>query len=299
MRIWSTFSVSFLWLLTGAVSILLLASGCDANKKDDIRTQLDSLTFHSSVYKDNPVSLKNGVYQVPAAPGSASMVVVQLTDKQAFTTMDGSAIGVAVFVTKTGGTGTYYELALLSKSPQGWVNDDTVLLGDREKVKAVDFDGQRVEVMMATHAPEDPMCCPTLETTKRFVVESGKLVPVNEPGAPANPLSGTRWQWVQTLYNNDNKLVPSNPENYTIQFQEGGLVGVKADCNVKGGQFTADGSQLSITITHSTMAACEPGSLENEFVRDLEASAIFFFREGELYIDLKYDSGTMRFSSVP
>lgn len=298
MRIRSTFSVLLLWLLAEAVAILLLASGCDANK-DDNRTPLDSLMFHSSVYTDSPVLLKHGVYQVPAAPGSASMVVVQLTDKQAFTTMDGNAIGVAVLVTSTGGTGTYYELALLSKSPQGWVNDDTVLLGDREEVKTVDFDGQRVEVVMATHAPKDPMCCPTLEVTKRFVVENGKLVPVNDQGTPADPLSGAQWQWVHTLYNNDKKLVPSKPENYTIQFQEGGLVAVKADCNVKGGQFTADGSQLSITITHSTMAACEPGSLENEFVRNLEASAIFFFREGELYIDLMYDTGTMRFSRQP
>lgn len=30
-------------------------------------------------------------------------------------------------------------------------------------------------------------------------------------------------------------------------------------------------------------------------MRDLTTGAIHFFRDGELYIDLKYDSGTMRF----
>jgi hypothetical protein len=44
------------------------------------------------------------------------------------------------------------------------------------------------------------------------------------------------------------------------------------------------------------MAACPEGSLEDEFVRGLTAAAIYFIKDGDLYIDLKYDSGTMRFS---
>jgi hypothetical protein len=44
------------------------------------------------------------------------------------------------------------------------------------------------------------------------------------------------------------------------------------------------------------MAACPEGSLEDEFVRGLSAAAIYFIKDGDLYIDLKYDTGTMRFS---
>ena len=44
------------------------------------------------------------------------------------------------------------------------------------------------------------------------------------------------------------------------------------------------------------MAACPEGSLEEEFVRGLSAATIYFIQEGDLYLDLKYDSGTMRFS---
>ena len=43
------------------------------------------------------------------------------------------------------------------------------------------------------------------------------------------------------------------------------------------------------------MAACPPGSLETNFLKDLGAAAIYFIREEILYIDLKYDSGTMAF----
>jgi len=31
-------------------------------------------------------------------------------------------------------------------------------------------------------------------------------------------------------------------------------------------------------------------------LRDLNAAAIYFMREGHLHIDLKYDTGTMKFS---
>jgi hypothetical protein len=47
-------------------------------------------------------------------------------------------------------------------------------------------------------------------------------------------------------------------------------------------------------ISHSKMAAYEEGSLEELFVRDLTGAAIFFFQECDVYIDLKYDTGTMK-----
>ena len=110
-------------------------------------------------------------------------------------------------------------------------------------------------------------------------------------------ITGPVWQWTQTLYNDDRTVVPADPENYTVQFQEDGTMTVKADCNVKGGtvSITRGEKSISIEITQSTMAACPEGSLEDEFVKGLSAAAIYFIQNGDLYIDLKYDSGTMRF----
>ena len=56
-----------------------------------------------------------------------------------------------------------------------------------------------------------------------------------------------------------------------------------------------DGSKISIEITHTAMAACPPESLEQNYIRDLNAAAIYFFKSDVLYIDLKYDTGTMKF----
>jgi len=120
----------------------------------------------------------------------------------------------------------------------------------------------------------------------------------NTPGGEHTEITGPVWQWVQTLYNDDRNIVPADPENYTLQFMEDGTIRVKADCNQKGGTVSISPKEkrISIEITRSTMAFCPKGSLEEEFIKGLSAAVIYFIRNGDLFFDLKYDSGTMRFS---
>jgi heat shock protein HslJ len=161
------------------------------------------------------------------------------------------------------------------------------------------------------------MACPDLETgletevfkaldqTRTWEIRGGELLFLDDGKILARftkenvqRLSGPVWQWVRTLYNDDRKFEPADPKNYTVQFQEDGTLSIKADCNQKGGAFSVFPAErtVSIEITHSTMAFCPEGSLEDEFVKGLGAAAIYFIKEGDLSIDLKYDSGTMRFS---
>jgi heat shock protein HslJ len=260
---------------------------------------IEALTFRSGVYKGGPVRLTHGEYRTPAAPGSASEVIVRLSDKRAFGLLNGKQAGAVVVTTSLGGTGTFYELALLSRQGDGWTSIDAVQLGDRVRVHAVTIENNQVIVAMTTHGPKDPMCCPTLEVRKRWSVRDGRLLVVADDAARGQPsLTGTTWQWVQTLYHNDKRTAPAKPGMYTIRFREDGVVDVRADCNRKGGTYSLQGKRLSINITHSTMAACEPGSLENEFVRNLTAGTNYFFRGGNLYVDLKFDTGTMKFSRL-
>ena len=161
------------------------------------------------------------------------------------------------------------------------------------------------------------MACPDLETgleievfkaldkTRSWEIRDGRLLLLDDSDILArftneniSGITGAVWQWVQTQYNDDRKAAPADPKNYTVQFRDDGTLNVKADCNQKGGAYTysSEEKRLSIEITHSTMAACPKGSLEDEFVRTLSAAAICFIKGGDLYIDLIYDSGTMRFS---
>jgi len=259
-------SDNVLLLKNGEILALFTVAGGDSAAAD-----LESMTFFSTWFPSGKVTLSHGEYREPAAPGSASEIVVRLSDKKVFGMIEGKEAGAVVLITSTAGSGTFYDLALVTKESERWTNTDSVPLGDRVKVHSVEIENNEIVVAMTTHGPDDPMCCPTLEVKKRFSVRGNRLVsPAGEVTNKETPITGTVWHWVHTLYNDDRKAVPADPQNYTVQFLEDGTLNVKADCNMKGGTWSASPGEkrLSIEITHSTMAACPEGSLEEEFVRE-------------------------------
>ena len=282
--------------------LLLLCLACTpVNRGIPVGAAPAELTYLSTWVPSGQVALTQGIYRAPAASGSAAELVVRLSDRQAFGTLDGKEAGAVVLVTQAGGTGSFYDLALLTREGNGWVNCDVAPLGDRVAVHEAVIRDNRVVVTMTAHGPQDPLCCPTLRVERRFAVQGGKLVAAGENAVAPAPvgLVGPIWQWVQTLYNNDTKAVPPRPSDYTVQFGANGTVDVRADCNRKGGRYSGQGQQLVIEITHSTMAACPDDSLENQFVRDLTGGAVWFLKDGDLCLDLKDDTGTMRLARQP
>lgn len=110
-------------------------------------------------------------------------------------------------------------------------------------------------------------------------------------------LTDTVWALQQIQYNNDTMLVPDNPENYTIQFLENGNVSIQADCNAITGTYDPESNEF-ITLGASTLAACPPDSIDDEYRMGLENAALYFFEDGNLYMDLFADAGTMMFAPV-
>lgn len=109
-------------------------------------------------------------------------------------------------------------------------------------------------------------------------------------------IGGIFWKWQRTAYNNDTLVEPPDPSRYSILLMPEGHLSVTLDCNAGGGRYTLDGSSLTLEVTHTTMAACPPGSLAEKFRKDLAAARIAFMRDGDLYLDLMYDTGTMKFA---
>jgi hypothetical protein len=100
---------------------------------------------------------------------------------------------------------------------------------------------------------------------------------------------------------NDGTLLSANPpQNYTAEFADDGQVFVQADCNRAIGQFTeASDGRLSVQMGPTTMAACPEGSIGSQFLQAMGNSNLYFFQDEDLFIDLKFDSGTMQFSAAP
>lgn len=118
---------------------------------------------------------------------------------------------------------------------------------------------------------------------------------LNSADGKTTDIGGVAWMWQRTLYNNDTKSEPTDPSRYTILLMPEGHLSVHLDCNAGGGRYTLEGSSLTLEVTHTTMAACPPESLAQRFMKDLAAARIAFMRDGNLYLDLMYDSGTMKF----
>ncbi len=122
--------------------------------------------------------------------------------------------------------------------------------------------------------------------------------PQASPGS-LQQLDGKVWQWTKTTYNDGRTVNVPTPANYTIQFSVAdGKVTVKADCNNVLGTFTADATNMTITLGPSTMAACPPGSLDSEYIKELGQVAQYLVQGQMLVLNFKADSGGMTFTPV-
>ena len=114
----------------------------------------------------------------------------------------------------------------------------------------------------------------------------------SEPGAD---ISGKVWKW-ERLTTPVEAITVADPDQYLVEFQPDGNVAVVSDCNSGSGTYTLDQGSISIEIMVMTEAECAPGSLSDEFIKNLNGAAIYFMEGQNLFIDLKFDSGTMRFA---
>jgi len=137
--------------------------------------RFDGVPFRTEWTASKTVMLTRGRYQEPAAPGSASQVVIVLSDKGASGIVDGRETAAAVLTTSGGGSGTFFDLVLLVRRPAGWKHTDTAFLGDRVKVHSIMLAGKDIIVDLIEQGPGDPMCCPTLRRTKRYRVQDGRF----------------------------------------------------------------------------------------------------------------------------
>ena len=123
--------------------------------------------------------------------------------------------------------------------------------------------------------------------------------PVAAAGGSASAVVGKSWAWQGTLYNNDTELKPDDPSVYTLELTEDGQVLVRADCNSLAGEYTlSEDGTIAIELPTDALSDCGEASPADEFVNDLNNAAIYFLSDGALYIDLKFDTGTMQFAEA-
>jgi heat shock protein HslJ len=115
--------------------------------------------------------------------------------------------------------------------------------------------------------------------------------PTAQPVSPVGPI----WGWQGTTLGDGTRVTVADPSRYTLQLLPDGSVAVKADCNRVSGTYTLNGSSLTITLGPSTLAACPPDSQADVYLQQLGSVEEYAYDGAALILNMRLDSGSMRF----
>ena len=243
------------------------------------------------------VRLRDGHFQVSTAPGSAGDIAVTLTPHVATGELRGRSVAAAVLVASTGGTGSFYDLAVVVTEADEPKNLATIFLGDRIRVQSLAVRENEIVVDLIRAGPRDPLCCPTQRVVEHYRLEDARLIRVAvQDVAPPDPrLLGSAWT-LKSMVRSDRDVVQvTQGGRYTLQLKPDWTVQVQADCNGAGGNYRLDGTALEIHITHTTLAACPPDSLSDHYLRMLGMVAGYGFENESLRLTLQEHGGALSF----
>jgi heat shock protein HslJ len=254
---------------------------------------------YQGIYAD-PIRLTGGKYEgEPFVEGGASRPTVIFTNVYAFGDLDGDGVddAVVVLVENSGGSGSFVYLAAVLNRNGSLENVATQFLGDRGQVESLSIAEGEITVNLATHGPDDPMCCPSQQEVQVYVLRGNDLVQLSSQSDAASDLdiTGITWQWWGLVETEPaaQSVVP-NSENYTLVLQSDGSLHIKADCNVVGGTYTLEGDALTIELGPSTMAFCGEASLDQQFLEWLGNAGGYVLKGDQLI--LKASAGDMIFA---
>jgi hypothetical protein len=155
--------------------VITASPSSSALDAEDLRSALVSL---STLTGDTPISyqLTDGQYQPPAGGGSDA--VVFLLDPLAFGDLnqDGAGDAVALVAENYGGSGTFVSLVAFLNVDGRPVQAAVTPIDDRPQIQSLGIEAGQVTLAAVIHGFEDPMCCPTLATTRHYQLRDSTLV---------------------------------------------------------------------------------------------------------------------------
>jgi heat shock protein HslJ len=110
----------------------------------------------------------------------------------------------------------------------------------------------------------------------------------------SNEIVGPAWTWQRTQLADGKLVTPAAPDRYTVAFQGGGRVNLRADCNRGSGAYEVNGNAMKLAAATLTKMGCPPGSQDTEFVAELARVVSYGIVDNELVLTLA-DGSTMRF----
>jgi len=260
---------------------------------------LGNMVYQSEWTESGLAHLIDGEYREQAAPGSATETVVLLTEHVAFGLLAGRDAAAVILVTDPGGSGTFYELAVVADEGSQPVHVAATLLGDRVQINSFSIEDGQIVVDMITHGPDDPMCCPSLHVVRTFELGGSDLLQTSEEvlSAPTqSEIVGVVWKWVKFLGGDGETIIVDDPDKYTLELLPDGQVRIQADCNSATGTYVLDGSAgLTMELGPTTLAECVSGSRYDGYLEMLGWVRTYVLEEDQLVLNMMADGGDLYF----
>jgi heat shock protein HslJ len=264
----------------------------------ELREILGNITYPSEWTRSGQAPLVGGVYKEPAAPGSASNIVIRLTDSLAVGNIGEQTMTALVIVTDPGGSGIFFDLYLVREQDNRWSIVDRAHLGDRIRVNKIEVEQGLVGLDLTVHGPRDGACCPSERSRVYYALQGERLVKVSALAQhTSSPIEGPVWAWQYTQRVDGTRTTPTESGHHTLHLRPDGQLDVRADCNRAGGHYQLDGARLTLSVTHSTMAACPPESLDKQFLADVAVVSTWSVEDHRLRVTLM-GGGTMVFTAA-
>jgi len=114
----------------------------------------------------------------------------------------------------------------------------------------------------------------------------------------ANDLAIPTWHWQRAKLADGADIAAASPDRYTLRFEGGGRVLLRADCNRGSGSYEVNGAAMKLSPVALTKMACPTGSQDAEFLQALSRVSGYAISDRNLVLTLA-NGGTMTFRGVP
>jgi hypothetical protein len=115
------------------------------------------------------VQLTDGKFE-QGTPGATDFISVSVTDFIAVGDLDADGVDEAAALVSEnyGGTGIFVFLAVYSNVDGTWTFQTSNMVDDRPQLGALSIANNEIFLDAVIHGLDDPMCCPTLRTTRHY-----------------------------------------------------------------------------------------------------------------------------------
>lgn len=154
----------------------------DSDDADDARPALRSATYLTENASEGSATLEDGEFREPAAPGSATEVVIRL-GKWSYGDLDGQGAldAVAITVEDPGGSGTFRYLHALINDDGDLRDAGVAFLGDRIRIEGVSVHAGLITVAMLDRRPDEPYAAPpTVPVIRQFRLQGAELTEISD-----------------------------------------------------------------------------------------------------------------------